>query len=306
MVDLPSQDVKTAPLCVIANANSGKGRGGTDLDALLNAHPGCFALRRVKRGSELEAAAALAIDEGFGGIVGAGGDGTINAVANAVAGSTASLGAIPLGTFNYFARSLALPEEPHLAIATLLDGTPRAADVGSINGRVFINNASLGLYPAVLQQRERAYKKWGRSRALALWSVLRTLWRFRTGFRMKITVDGKEVRLKTPSAFVACNSYQLRSVNLDGAEQVEAGKLALIAAPDCGRFRLMLNFLRLGLGWAERGREFELICGEEILVEVKRRHKVIAIDGERMRMKVPFLFKMHPRRLNVIAPEVSP
>ena len=223
MVNVTPPNAKSAPFCVIANAKSGKGGAGRDLQALLDTHPDRFVLRRVKHGSELEPAAALAVKDGFQCIIGAGGDGTINALANAVLGTGASLGTIPLGTFNYFSRGLGLPEEPQDAIAGLLSGESRPADVGTINDRVFINNASLGLYPAVLQQRERAYKRWGRSRILAAWMVLRTLWRFRTGLRMKITVDGTEFRLNSPSAFIACNPFQLRSVNLEGAEEIEAG-----------------------------------------------------------------------------------
>lgn len=295
-------EAKTAPFCVIANAKAGRGEAGASLDSLLAVHPGLFKLRRVRRGRELEAVASRAIDDGFGVMVAAGGDGTINALANAVSGTKAALGVIPLGTFNYFARRLVLPEQPEQAIAALLAGEPRPIDIGLINDRVFINNASLGLYPAVLQQRERSYRRWGRSRFMAMWSVLRTLWRFRTGFRMKITVDGKEVRLKTPSAFIACNPYQLRSVKLEGAEMVEDGKLALITAPDCGRFQLMLNFIRLGLGLAQRGREFELFSGEEITIEIRRRHQLIAIDGERLRLAAPFRLCMKPGGLNVIVP----
>ena len=290
------------PLCVIANAKAGKGKAGTGLETLLDAHPGSFTVRRVRKGSQLEAAAAQAIEDGFRGIIGAGGDGTISAIANAVAGTDASLGAIPLGTFNYFARRHAMPEDPEQAIETVLAGDSHAADVGVLNGRVFLNNASLGLYPAVLQQRERAYKKWGRSRFLAVFSALRTLRQFRTGLRMKITVDGRVFRLKTPSAFIACNPFQLRSVNLEGAEYVEQGQLVLIAAPDCGRFRLMLNFLRLGMGLAQRGREFEMICGTEILVEISRKYQLVAIDGERVRLKAPFDFRMNRGAITVIAP----
>lgn len=305
MVDLTPPENRASQFCVIANAKSGRGGAGQNLETLLDAHPGKFTLRRVKRGSDLERTATLAVDEGFNGIIGAGGDGTINALANAVLGTNARLGVIPLGTFNYFSRSFDLPEQTSDAIAMALSGESRAADIGTINDRVFINNASLGLYPAVLQQRERAYKRWGRSRLLAAWMVMRTLWRFRTGLRMRITVDGTEFRLKTPSAFIACNPYQLRSINLQGAEEIEAGKLALIAAPDCGRFRLMLNFLRMGMGLAQRGREFELICGEEIHVEIKRKHQVVAIDGERLRMKAPFNFRMRHGALTVIAPRKS-
>lgn len=297
-----NEPTSAVPLCVIANAKAGKGKAGVGLEALLDAHPGSFTLRRIKKGSELEAAAARAIDDGFRSIIGAGGDGTISAVANAVVGTDARLGAIPLGTFNYFARCHSIPEDPEQAIAAALSGGAHSADVGMLNGRVFLNNASLGLYPAVLQQRERAYKRWGRSRFLALFSVLRTLRRFRKGLRMKITVDGKEFRLRTPSAFIACNPYQLRSVNLEGAEHVENGQLVLIAAPDCGRFRLMLNFIRLGMGLAQRGREFEMIRGSEIHVEISRPFQLVAIDGERVRLKAPFDFRMNRGALTVIAP----
>jgi len=82
-------------------------------------------------------------------IVAGGGDGTINAVASAVVGSDKVLGVLPLGTLNHFARDLKIPNDLDLAARAIISGQTISADVGEVNGRIFLNNSSLGLYPTI-------------------------------------------------------------------------------------------------------------------------------------------------------------
>ncbi len=302
MADTDPAPLSRTPLCVIANPHSGSGEAGGVLQSLLARHPGSFDLYPVRGAADLTAAARRAIADGYGGVVAAGGDGTVNAVANAVVGTSAHMGVLPMGTFNYFARGVGFPEDHGEAVDTLAAGRVQPCSVGRINETIFVNNASFGLYPAILQKRERLYRKWGRSRFLALWSAMRTILRFRSGYRMKITVDGVAWRMNTPAAFIACNPYQLRMVKLDGADAVEEGKLVMISAPDCGRWQLVLNFLRLGAGLAQRGREFEMVAAEEIRIETRRRKNLIAIDGERMRLEGPYRLQMLPDAIHLIVP----
>src|SRR4030095_15170061 len=86
--------------------------------------------------------------------VAAGGDGTVNAVAAAVIGTPTRMGVIPLGTLNHFAKDLAIPLEIERAVDTIAGGRVVAIDVGEVNGRVFVNNSSLGLYASLVQARE--------------------------------------------------------------------------------------------------------------------------------------------------------
>ena len=110
-----------------------------------------------------------------GAVIVAGGDGTINAGINAVLATGRPFGIIPLGTFNYTSRSHEIPLEPAAAAAALLHAQVRPQQVGWVNDRAFLVNASVGLYPEILQDREAWKERLGRYRAVAAWSALTTL-----------------------------------------------------------------------------------------------------------------------------------
>src|SRR5438309_1559981 len=76
-----------------------------------------------------------------------GGDGTISAAASALAGTETLLGILPLGTLNHFARDLGVPTDLDQAAKLIAGRNGRSVDIGEMNGRVFINNSAIGLYP---------------------------------------------------------------------------------------------------------------------------------------------------------------
>lgn len=90
-------------------------------------------------------------------VVAVGGDGTLNTVAQAAHAVGCVMGAVPQGTFNYFARTHGIPANPAAAARQLLRSVPVPVQVAAVNDRVFLVNASLGLYPDLLEDRE-AYK----------------------------------------------------------------------------------------------------------------------------------------------------
>jgi diacylglycerol kinase family enzyme len=259
-------------------------------------------LHLIRKPKALGAAVEAAIAAGADIVVAAGGDGTVNAVAAKLTGTGIDLGIIPLGTFNYVARGLDIPQDIAGAMAVLTTGTPRALPHGSINDRLFLNNAGLGIYPAILQKRERLYAKWGRSRRAALWAVVATMLRFRRPTRVKVTVDGTVARMRTPTAFAAFSAYQLRDMGMEGADCIEAGRIALVLAPDSDRWSLLRNLARIALRRARKDRDFALFSGTDIEVETGRRHALVAIDGERVRLAAPFRLRVDHDALMVIAP----
>ena len=305
LTDPGPQPTRGAEICVIMNVASGKQKDIAVEDALragFERHPGRFTLRAIRAGGSLTDETDRAVAEGFGIIVAAGGDGTICAVASRLVGSGRTMGLLPMGTFNFFARGLGVPEDVDEAIDLVATGTPRTVSVGEVNGRVFLNNASLGLYPAILQQREGTYRRWGRSRLAAHWSVLVTFFKFHRPLSLRVTVDGVPRRARTPLAFVARSSYQLDQYELDGGDCVRRGRFALFLAPDSNRWELLLYVLRLARGRMEPGRDFDLVCGDEIEIETRRRRRLVARDGERERMASPFRFRVRKDALKVIAP----
>jgi diacylglycerol kinase family enzyme len=313
---LPTRQDRTADqpsrsICVIANPGAGR-RDPALFDGIRETICGgdrSCDLREAAKGSDLAGLAREAVEDGFDVVAAAGGDGTTAAVAGAIFDARDArdtlphLGLIPLGTFNYVARSLGLPQDDPAAAARMLLTEPaRPLPVGEINGRVFLNNASLGAYPAILDQREGIYKRWGRSRLAAYWSVLKALSTLGAPQSMQIEVDGTTVRKKSPLAFVANSAYQIEEFDLPGADDVRAGRFALYLAPDTGRYGLILRALRLAVRTARADRDLELLSGKEVTITTRQSRRLVARDGEKETLESPFRFRVHPDVLSVIAP----
>lgn len=298
-----AEPVRRAHLLV--NVKSGRGSESPRFDDIERA----FAdqgieveITRLGPRDDIAGLARKAAENGAGVVISGGGDGTMNGVASGLVGTDTAMGILPLGTFNYLARSLDIPETLDEAVATIAQGRRVSLNVGMVNDRLFLNNASFGIYPQILRERETVYARWGRSRLAAYWSVLRTMARLPRPLALRISAGGEIFEQNTPLAFAVTNAFQLRQMGLDGAEQIEAGQIALLVAPDVSRARLLLNGLRLMLGLAEKNREFQLICADEIRIEARRKSLLVARDGERTRIKAPFALQMHKGALTVIAP----
>lgn len=261
------------------------------------------AVLRLVRGDEIERTARQAVAEGFGSIIAAGGDGTIMTVAGAVAGTGRRFGVLALGTFNYFARGLGIPFDPEEAAKVILRGETRPLSLGEVNGQLFINNASLGVYPAILRAREDDYLRWGRRQMAAHWSAAKTFLKFQRPLYLNIRADDEEpMRVTTPLLFAARSSYQLDSFGLVGADCVKSGRFAVFVAPDEGRRGLFTKAWRLVRSTMEEGRDFQLVCCETLTVAARSRHLTVACDGEKFRMRTPLTFRMVHDAISVLAP----
>ncbi|RZJ07373.1 MAG: diacylglycerol kinase, partial [Rubrivivax sp.] len=181
-----------APLFVVFNRASGHGdrdEVGPAVEAACAAAGRRCELLPVEQPGQLAATAREAVRqarEAGGIVVAAGGDGTINAVAQAVLGSGCRFGVLPRGTFNYFARTHGIPSELDGALRVLLNDSAVPVQVGQLNGHLFLVNASLGLYPQLLEDREAWKQQFGRSRWVALAAGIATLLRGHRSLRLTI------------------------------------------------------------------------------------------------------------------------
>lgn len=289
-------------ICVLANPRSGTaGRNPGALDRAMAVFGPRAELRPFSGDPADEAARALR--DGFAIIVAAGGDGTVAGVAHALAGSGAALAVLPMGTFNYFARGLGMPEDPEAAARAILAGSSHFIAVGTLNGRVFLNNVSIGLYPAILEEREAAYARYGRYRILAHLASLRTILRFQQPHRMELYQDDTRHRIRTPMLFVARSAYQLDQFGLEGAEAISDDRFVLFLAHQQTR----LGFLRLAWRLIRRrvdhGRDVIVSTPRRIAVAVRGRRRIaVALDGEKLRMRLPLRIRLAEDRLHVILP----
>ncbi|TNC74312.1 diacylglycerol/lipid kinase family protein [Rubellimicrobium roseum] len=289
-------------ICVICNQGSGRNSREADaIQAAMEVLGPRATLRRV-RGQDIDDAARQAVQEGFGAVVAAGGDGTIMTVAGALLGSGRRFGVLPLGTFNYFARGLGIPEDPAGAAAVIRDGRTRCVAVGEVNGQAFLNNISLGIYPAILRAREDVYARWGRRRLAAHWSAAKTFVRFQRPLFLTVRADGEERRVRTPLLFVARSAYQLDSFGLAGTDCVAEGRFAVFVAPDTGRVGMFHKAWRLVRRSMREGRDFDLLCADEVTIATRSRHLTVACDGEKFRMRTPLRLRMRHEALEVFAP----
>src|SRR3954453_13120951 len=157
-----------------------------------------------------------------------GGDGSISAAASALVGSDTKLGILPLGTLNHFDRDLGLPANLDEAAAVVAAGNERRVDVAEMNGRAFINNSAIGLYPLMVVDRDVQRRRLGRSKRLAmLVASLRTLARF-TQQRLTLTVNDEKARVDTPLLFVGNNNYRIDIGAPGQRESVEDGELCVM------------------------------------------------------------------------------
>lgn len=296
----------TARICVIINAGSGS-QDRTRVQEISRAladRPWARCEIVVPPRPELLAEAArTAVAQGADTVVACGGDGTISAVAGALADTGARLGVVPQGTFNFFARGYGIPDQIGPAVEVIARGHTSPAAVGTVNGKVFVNNASLGVYPAILKQRETIYRRWGRSRLAAHWSLFKTMALFRRTLHLTIDIGGEVLHRRTPLAFVAMSAYQLELLGLDAAAHIRQGRLVLLLAPEDRPLAMMLRALRLGLGLAVEQRDYEVMAADHFRIETRRPTQMIARDGERDVLVGPLEFRMHRAALRVLVPE---
>lgn len=289
-------------ICVLSNPRSGTAQRNPGAVDRAMAVFGPRAELRPFSGDPADEA-ARAVRDGFRIVVAAGGDGSVAGVAHALAGTGAALGVLPLGTFNYFARGLKMPEDPEAAARAILDGQRHDIAVGTLNGRVFLNNIAIGIYPAILEEREATYARFGRYRILAHLASLRTILRFQTPHRMDIYQDQTRHRIRTPMLFVARSAYQLDQFGLEGGDAISDDRFVLFLAHQQTR----LGFLRLAWKLISRrvdhGKDIIVSTPRRIAVTVRGRRRIsVALDGEKLRMQLPLRIRLNDHLLQVILP----
>ncbi|MGR6078615.1 diacylglycerol/lipid kinase family protein [Achromobacter xylosoxidans] len=300
------------PLFIVLNTGSGRGDAQALQDIIrrvLDEAGRRFQLMPVDDPSRLVATAREAVArarEAGGIVVAAGGDGTLNAVAGQVLGQGVPFGILPQGTFNYFGRRYGISQDTEAALRGLLGGELRPVQVGLLNGRLFLVNASLGLYPQLLEDREAYKQRFGRSRLVALWSGLVTLMRAPRQLSLRLDYEGRVRDLRSPTLVVGNNRLQLEHIGIDPAE-LDRGHLVAMAARPVGTlalYGLLLRGLFSRLGEAEHVVSFAF---DRLMVSIRGRRRVkVAMDGEISWMDTPLEFKVSDTPLPLVVPVAAP
>ncbi|HKX93047.1 MAG TPA: diacylglycerol kinase family protein [Sphingomicrobium sp.] len=264
---------------------------------------GIGAVIEVIGGSEFAERCRALAQRGDPIVIVGGGDGTMAAAASALAGTKTALALLPLGTLNHFARDLGIPVELDEAAAVIANGEVRDVDIGEMNGRVFINNSAIGLYPLMVIDRELQRSRLGRSKKLAMvLASIRTLARFGHR-RLTLTVnDERQGRVETPLLFVGNNDYRIDIGAPGRRESLDDGRLCVLVMRKKTRRGLIAASLR---ALFDRSRPDDLVRiddVEKLRVDSHRSRLAVSLDGEVAHPEPPLDYRIRPGALRVVLP----
>ncbi len=258
----------------------------------------------ARGGGELSALAQKAVEIDAEIVVAGGGDGTLNAVASRLAGTNKVFGVLPLGTLNHFAKDLNIPLELGAAVDNIVAGAVSRVDVGEVNGRVFLNNSSIGLYPQIVLRRD-LQRQHGRPKWIAFISALFRAMQQYAAFRVYVTADGRRFTRRTPILFVGNNEYQIEGRSLGARRCLDTARLCLYVLHNTGPWGLFKFASRALIRRAWRVNDFDALQAVEIDVETKRKRLRVALDGEVVDMDTPLRYRIRSGALKIIVPAIK-
>lgn len=303
--------VKNSPLPrvhLIANERSGRGHGKslTEIGQAVCDELGWqlipyATLDHLDFEKQIERAVDACEEDG-GVVIAAGGDGTIRGVAEKAAGRNVRFAVVPCGTFNFFARTHNIPEDHTEAFRLALTGETRKVRLGEVNGRMFLINASLGLYAKAIREREKATSFWGRHRLVVILSSLKS---FLSGHRLMNVdlVSGNDRRsTRTPMIFIGNNALQLRDLKMDVARCMRMDMMAVCLLRPIKGFEFLRIIFRGFTKTLEEDDNLETFCVDELTIHTNRRVHTVALDGEIFTMSSPFNVRSLPQILPMVLP----
>jgi YegS/Rv2252/BmrU family lipid kinase len=300
--------MKAVKIDVIINARSGAGNKVEVQHRLAQAFKATGVEARIslaRNGAEVVKLAQRALRSDAQVIVAAGGDGTVSAVAATVIGSDKALGVLPSGTMNHFAKGLKIPLDLEGAVETIVADHEARVDVGEVNDHIFVNNSSLGLYPSIVREREKQQRLgWGKWPAF-VWAALTVLRRY-PFLGIRVSVDGQELRSRTPFVFIGNNEYEMAGFNIGRRARLDKGELSLYVTNRTGRLGLIRLALRALLGGLRQEKDFLAIRTKEVWIETKHKRLRVALDGEVTNLVPPLHYRVRPGALRVLAPPSTP
>jgi len=255
----------------------------------------------ITNGGEIGPAVRPHLESDCRAVVAAGGDGTVNAVAALLAGTSMNLGVIPGGTLNHFAGDLHIPNDLTEAVNVLKTGVTKLVDVGTVNGRIFLNNSGLGLYPEMVMKREEIRKHGFRKATALLLASALTLLRFPL-LRVRLEVNGRVMERFTPFVFVGNNPYEVDGLQFGMRPRVDSGALCVWVARRTRRFGLLRAVFQMAFKGLRGVRELDVLTTREVLISPRRKIVPVSIDGEVFKLRTPLQYEIRPAALRVIVP----
>lgn len=288
---------------VILNTTAGRGSSQEKIDELarlFSEHGLEVDIHAATDGAEIIHLARDAIKKRPAFVVAAGGDGTVSAVASCLKGEKIPLAVLPMGTLNHFARDLGIPLEVPGAVEAIAKGRPVGIDLGEVNDRPFINNASLGLYPDIVRDRKRQQRRLGRGKYWAmLWATLAVL-RRSPFLKVSMEINGEPTRCRSPFVFVGNNDYVMQGFSIGTRSSLRDGRLSVYTTQRRTRAGLVRLAFRALFGRLRQADDFAITHASHLRIDTRRRYMLVATDGEVTAMQTPLEFRVLPGALSVI------
>lgn len=254
------------------------------------------------KGDEIESMVQKLLRQGHEVIVAAGGDGTVGTVASQLIHSDVALGILPMGTMNNFVKSLQIPEDLSAAAKIILANHTHKIDAAEVNGKIFINNSSIGIYPRLVKQRERHQRK-GHHKIVSYFKAFFSVFKRYPLFKISLLTNGKELVRTTPIVFIGNNKYTLaRRFELATRDSIDQGFLSIFFTKKVTRLELLKLFFSTFLGTIYKEKKFDAFFTKHVTIESEHELLQVATDGEVQAMKTPLQYKILPKALTVIVP----
>jgi diacylglycerol kinase family enzyme len=230
----------------------------------------------------------------------AGGDGSLARVAAVALERDVPFVVVPFGTRNHFARDVGLdPGDPLAALASF-HGRERRVDVGAVDGRVFLNNVSLGLYASLVHDPNHRTKN--RLVALARMGPA-ALGRSRPPLALSFTVHGRGERHDALVAVVANNDYGVETLaDVGSRERLDEGRLHAYVIEAVEPRRLVHLLARAAVGRLPGAGGWVEYAAPRFVLESPRPRIHAAIDGEPVVLPGRVEFELRPRELRLLVP----
>ena len=295
-------------LHLVFNANSGKGAASIlaqNAEELCREHGYELHLYPVESSQEFDSTARRAADKARldqGLLAAAGGDGTIRGVAQIASEKNVRFAVIPCGTFNFFARTHGIPEDPLEALRLALNGETRPVRLGEVNGHVFLINASLGIYERAIRERESHTSRWGRNRLVVILSTILTFLNHNYLLRVDLESNGKVSSLQSAMIFIGNNALQLRNLSLSVAQCMKNDLLALVILNPLSKLEVLRVIFRGIFKTLENEQSLSTFCIDELTIRSRHARPSIALDGEIFHVTNPIRVRSRPNALKMVLP----
>lgn len=255
----------------------------------------------VHKGVNLSEKAREAVTAGYDAVIAGGGDGTLSATAAGLVRTETIFGVLPVGTLNHFARDLGVPLDLDAAAQVINSGHVAHVDVGEVNGKTFLNNAILGLYPIYRAIRADLERRRWHPKLAFVWGWMTTL-RKMPFFRLHFFVNGHEVTRKTPYVLIGNNEHAMEGWHLGNRSTLNSGRLWIYVLRPQSRWAVAGMALKLILGLFRRHEYFDVFQAAEVYVDTRSRRLSVSLDGEIHVMQTPLRLRSLPSSLKVFVP----